>query len=343
MYRIKYKQLLELAKDPASRRNLINLYFFKLDLLGITNSINISNKTKCLQEDMNFLSLYADLINIFEYYSNIDYDTSGYLENILTIDNLLDIVHDFFKDTDQEIYNTFLKHFNKRNDHLQISKKKLFSSFDGEAYLNPPTEDYFITLKKDNTLLFAQNYAHECGHIIGNIIGDNDLIHYNPLFIEIDSYFFELLFLDYLCNFKKFQNDANYLKNDLLSITNQDANNIILTNDLVNNTVDLIQSGLFNSNRQIFRELALSSRSNKDEINDLLSVPVQYSFKYLFSQTYSFSLFDLYKKDKEKALYLFKQMCLDKNLDTYAKIEAYKKLGVCPASNIDSFTRSLKR
>lgn len=347
MYKISRLHLLNLARNYENRCQLYNLYAFMFDPLGFTDCAKSNNNIECLYEDMEFLGQYDKLVNLFKYFVYINDYPESELKEKIKVNDQLTLVHDFYKSLNPEIYNLFLKHFNHVKDHLHLYKYRPLSSYEGQAHLCQNADEYFITMKKRNNLDFSRVYVHECGHIVGLLLNnDTNSWNENTLFDEIESQFMELIYMDYLLDFDNLRNDANTLKIDTISTVKEDSIYILRKNTIINEANKLLSKKFEiypEEEKEFFYNLCRNSYIEPSIFNNLLEYPIEYTFKYTFSFLYALGLYNIYKQDKEKSLYLFKKCCQNNTYDTYKRMDELKKQGLNPASSINLFTRSLKR
>lgn len=343
MYKIDKKILFKLFKDPESRNNLYYLYLDILDPLGLTNCEIKINKGKLLANDIEYLENHKFIEDYFYPFIDLKEEKCSDYQKRITINDSMILVHDFFKTFDKEIYDAFLLHFNNRFDHLRLTNNIFFSSYSGEAFVNKKTNDYFITMKKEENLDFSKRYCHELGHIIGEVLSNTGSFTNNELFIEIPSMFFEYLFMNYIRNITEFKSEIKNMFNEQIAMFKTDSNDIINKFEIIRNSNLIIDENNALTKKQFFTRLASDSCLSKEELKYYLTYPVEYSTRYMFSAMYAMSLLDLYQLDPQKAIYAFKKICNLKPMNDEIKINKIKELGVLPAQNIDSLTRILKR
>lgn len=126
------------------------------------------------------------------------------------IDELLLLVHDFYRSHGPLFYENFLKEYHKRNTNLQVEYG--FGS-SGVTYHLLGEKESYIKITANNTMLDLVNLSHEYGHAITFLVNPDFVTNLDFLFIrEVDGYYFQTKFLDYLMENTRFQEEAVFEK-----------------------------------------------------------------------------------------------------------------------------------
>lgn len=114
----------------------------------------------------------------------------------LSTDDYLVLVHDFYKTHSPRIYELFLQEYNRRFSNLKINYD--FKS-SGITYHFLVEKENYLEIFLNNTYLDLTNIPHEYGHAITFLMNDNFVKNLNFCFArELDGYYFQTSFLDYL-------------------------------------------------------------------------------------------------------------------------------------------------
>jgi len=114
----------------------------------------------------------------------------------LNINDYLTLVHDFYKSCCPTIYDAFLKEFDKKATNLQFSYGLGSNAI---TYHLLTTKESYIDIFLNNTALDLENLPHEYGHAITFLINNFFVTNLSCIFIrEVDGYYFQTKFLDYL-------------------------------------------------------------------------------------------------------------------------------------------------
>ncbi len=256
---------------------------------------------------------------------------------MLTQDELLGIVHDFYKNQiGGEFFLTFLKDFNQRYNHVRFTPSK---NVEGATYHVGYFKESFIDISWNHIFLDIIVLIHEYGHAI-----HFQTNYYNQAsmellpFWEIVSMFMESVAYDH------FIKDSTFSKMALES-------KLIDHKSLLNNMYDLgTLLKLFqnwdieelNSNGRIKHCARIAGISIKDLMYSL-NTQASCNLQYVVSFLVVIELMDVYRNDPEKAFYLLRQILSIKALDLD---EYYRELvgkGINLHAHVKDFESELKR
>lgn len=140
----------------------------------------------------------------------------------LNNDDILSLVHDFYKTRSSTFFNCFLNAYNKRDVNLQI-KSNPYKNYAVTYHLLSEKESY-INLGKANTIFDLISLVHEYGHVITFLMNPNFITNPNFIFIrELDGLFFEIQFLDFLIENNIFKEEAILANLDINAQMNRKA------------------------------------------------------------------------------------------------------------------------
>lgn len=266
------------------------------------------------EENILYLQRHLYLFNLVEEISKRklfpDYTNDRYEK--LSKKDLLELVHDFFKNsTNEEFYEIFLRMIRNREITLYKNKKDDFDAF----------TFYWPHIDKVITVIHCNNYgtgndfayvpiiAHEVGHGIDAIINFHIASQQeNAIYSEIVSTFFELI-----CNYY-FYNTV-YVE-DAISYAYEFYN-------------DIIQKA----------KLLSSYKAYENPIEN----PITF-FPYIVAFNIAVELFIIYLNDKDKAFYLLKKLIeIPKFIPHEEYFNRILDLGIKPNNSLDKFENVLKR
>lgn len=231
--------------------------------------------------------------------------------------NLLNLVHDFFKNaTTKEFYKMFINMLKNNEIVLYKNKDYKFGAYTVYwAFINTPImivicNNYYEDMEDDyieDDYIYVPIIAHEIGH------GISDLINYhiafqqeNSIFDEIISTFFELICNDYFYHTSYKNSAINYAYRNY--------------NDIINRA-------------QILCDYNSSS---------LEDPALQYC--YVVGFNIAIELYIIYLSDKDKAFYLLNEIIkVPKFLPSEEYFERILKLGITPNNNLNEYENILKR
>lgn len=215
----KLNYMIEHAKSKSQKRQFIFTLEGLYEVLNeLENKLHIVNKS---DEDINFLMKFdiANKIKKFTRYCQDDYrdfvscfsknslqhldmyDTELFFKESFSLDDAKNLLLDFFNSFDKNLYPVIKKALDDEHLFLVNDRKR---SGDGFSVCNPYSNNPYTLIFTDNKLQLGSIscLAHELGHVI-----DSQRTTTNPkLFnkniynsmIEVPSFTFEFLFLDFL-------------------------------------------------------------------------------------------------------------------------------------------------
>lgn len=284
-------------------------------------------------DNYNFLN---EIIILSAYAYNKKYSVNNN-KLVLSNEDMFNLTHDFYKKLDKDLFNIFYPIFNERFTHFRfLNKDGIYSA---STYYLKSIDEVFMEVSNKNSIRTLIDIIHEYAHAISF---KKEKTYKSSFISEIESIFIELLAMDYLLGYKetnkdslnekkKFYNDFIYLNNILstkYSIYNI-ANNISLNNNFSYSNLKKYSKEFLNL--------------TDSDIKNVFSIPASYYMKYVYGYLIAFELYSIYLKDKEYALYLYKNILSLNELYDYKYFEKIKKMGLNPSYNIDTFVRTLKR
>ncbi|MEG1506240.1 MAG: hypothetical protein RR478_01945 [Bacilli bacterium] len=304
-------------------------------------TLSFEEKVYCeLEYASNFTFMWDDVIELNK--KKLHLITPEVIEvrnMVLTNDDILTLVHDFYKTMDKDIYQLFLKAFRERKNHLRFSETK---TYDMESYMFylPFIDKAYIEICNYKNYETLPATIHEYGHVIELSNKQKSGCNYHLLvFSEIVSTFFELIANYYFNEFPEFKNDAFEEQKAIFNTTLLDAHDLGTEFDIFNR----IQEFDPQCGNHLKSYLANKHNINKNTLQDIFDSSIAQNLQYTFAVMLAVELFEIFKVDSDKAFYLLKEyMKLPEN-DPFIYYEKIKGLGIIPNQSIESFARSLER
>lgn len=271
------------------------------------------------------------------------YKTDDLKSNInLTKEDILSLTYDFYKNIDKEIFKTFENLFNERNTHLKFITSKY--DYSGQTHYSKSSNEIFIELEYSNSFDNLLTAVHEYGHAIRfKTLKNNPMTISRQAYQEIESTFMEILAIDYFTNLDAFKHlKYNEKKKYFNSFYTQAAfinfkmfikylyDNFKLNNDDTGYTAF---KHYLNDNYNI----------SANQLKQIYEFTSSYFMRYVLSLFVTFELYSIYNSDKQKAIYLYKEILklTDENpIDIDNKL---KKMNIIIGNNVDAFTKKLER
>jgi hypothetical protein len=354
----KYEDLYELEKDPFKKEMLLDYisnlkYSIAIEELTLYERMNIKDsddekETDNDQElDLDNCTCFGELThNMYDitkfrcYYPYVeefknklslllkykDYKFNCESTLKLSHDEMLDIVHEVFKNSTKEIFDIVTNLEKEKN---RIKFDETMDAYDGSSFAFPIVGERFIVVGVDgNTENTLDTLFHEIGHYIGSIFnefrqGDKDV------YVEIESMFFQLVGLDYAS--KELNNE--YLRNIMIETLYDYYNasrHVITFRDINEDTFEHMNKV---SNPYAYYSSLINSTSNYKNID------FPEKTKYLMGYICAVELFEVYKQDKELAIDLLKRIIKeDEKITEYHRITDNLNIN----NNIDKHVKRLK-
>lgn len=255
----------------------------------------------------------------------------SYKEMIISDDDSITLAHDFYK----EQGNFFLDGFNDfksdMNDHLEFIEPNDYT--DGEIHFYKSSGDAFLFTPDHKNFTKVSILIHELEHVIDCF--NNHDFYENLLIRETSAVFMEMIGLDYLANVFKLE-DAHYIRRFTLhSIVKSDAYNAYYKNQLLyltNKYKDL--------DDQKLRKLLVSKFGMSNGfINFCNSYNLYQDYYYQLAQLVSIELYKIYNNDKEKALFVLKDIIMNGTDDNIFNI--LKKHNIVLVSNVVNYENDM--
>lgn len=281
--------------------------------------------------------LWNDYNYFFESSKSINVPFLELKRNSLSTDDILSLTHDFYKSLNSSFYTNFMKNFDKRKKHIAFQPQDNLE-FCGETIVIKTTKEAFLTVGRYYTLEDFTTTVHKYSHATSFQINPNHLDHFKRSFTEIDSMFMELISSDY---YKSLTNDNNatMVKTKIHNSYSLSSRDVALIISLIEKELERKEE--FKCNKDIRQSLD-EKRFLSLELDDiLLHSSIDLSI-YLTSYLFAIELYNLYKEDKEKALYILKKIILLDNKDEQQYYSNIKELGIIPNLGLHEYQTNLQ-
>ncbi len=251
---------------------------------------------------------------------------------------LFDTVYEFFKNLDDELFNSFFSLFIERDKNLIFMPNNPMNDFVGITYLN--TNNIKIKMTRTKTIEDIFTLVHEYGHAISmkkypQLFNNDARVHFE----EIESIFLELILCDFLDKYGFNKEDINEIKKKIIE------NLISETKDLytkyqINKFIH--EYSIQNIDNRFLKLLYQKRNITKDDLRLLYKSNYDDIIKYVISSLYALELYDKYQINKDKAIKDYKDII---SLDLYTHIDyidALESKLIVPNES-DTFIRTLKK
>lgn len=266
----------------------------------------------------------------------LDIDNSSVLPDYLSNKDYMCLLNDFFSGTDKEIYQLFLKIYKEseknifftKNSENEIMGTTFFVPYLNKCYIKQLYNEFYPL--EDDIL----TGTHEFGHAISSLLNPKRY-YIDNILREIEALFFELISVDFFDKTFKGNMFSNVSYENLFSY-HDDSIQAKKLLDSYNKYISLINNGLLiqdlNIKKQEKFKLGILDDfgMTKSLISDMKSEKklfdsIEYYnlFNYLISYIVAINLYLIYQNDKEKALYLLKEIVKSNDIEEYVLINSF--------------------
>lgn len=286
-----------------------------------------------ITRDYAFCERYYKLNNIFYCGSYKSYEYRKELFNTtcelnydynpkyITHDEVLTLVHDFFRDIDEEFFKYFLEIFNNRYKLIRFTDKS--SSInnrecDGYCIFADGVRKNYISVIDETGLPKLINLTHEIGHGILNLYNSKFLYNsYDEFLSEVGSLFFEIV-INYELGRK-----INSYESALESVQTLDEYSN-MSNDLVLHEIlsDIWRKNKYRSGVTFYFKLKKEYGFSIGQVKDSINSSIENDGKYVIGYMLALELFHIYKQDKKSSIELLKKMINYGPYDSYEIINS---------------------
>lgn len=255
-----------------------------------------------------------------------------------TKEELFELTHNFYKSLNPFFYHNFMRNFKMRETHTTFYNAHDIKRYVGETTVLPSLNETFIEITRSNTLDDPLTVIHEYGHATSTSINPYHLSMQKDIFTEVDTLFFEMLAADFLDKelgiSEKVITHTN-LHNEYFYCADKASLQIAFVE-----TENILPSAfLRNKDLKIFGRTQLNLCD--EEIEEIIQESDTRNYVYLNSYMYAIELYELYKKDPEKALYILKQVILLRDMTRRQYYEKIKQLGLIANSSLQDYRLEL--
>jgi len=257
-------------------------------------------------------SVYKErkLFNFFEQETtksgNIDSLTGARVSK----DYCLSLTSQFYSLFDEDIYSYFKKIYKARSNRLSFfrrAKENVECNQDGSCLFLSGVNENFIKVFDSQTISTYYSLVHEYGHAIQNMISPDVNIE-SHLFEEVASIFPEMVAM-YEQQEGEYAIDTYYNElfcfKDYLEIANSISLHPII--EQYRKKLRCKGKGMF------YKKVSAETGLKEEELKDILSIMIDDDGVYVLSFSVALELLHIYKKDKKKALELFKSFLIINN------------------------------
>jgi len=247
-----------------------------------------------------------------------DLSKADYIDN----EHALTIMHDFFKNTDEEIFKQFQILYKNRHNTIKFKlKDNLFEEFglDGCCTYIDVLRKNYILVKNDEGLSKIINLAYECGHAVANLYNPEAIYNRPDEFLsELPSLFFELAFQHEIAkNIDPFESALfNVEKIDYFS---QITNNLTQHKNILKEW----ERNYYKIDKNLYQKLKEKHKLTRSNVDDSINTCIEQDGSYITGYMTALELLNIYKQDKKSALIILKEILKNGQNDSLEIINTY--------------------
>ena len=335
---VRLKQLFNKEKD-IEKKNELNTYIYVLEetiaYYSFTNKARVVGQSNfnrtlfSLPKYRMYLPHIKEFISILDNYKIDVGEEHKISKDDYTEKDMYNLTTGFYKQIGGKTFEKYQEIDYEKAGRINFTNE---SSDFSRTYVIPVLDKFYINLgAKSDERDIIEAYIHEIGHII-TFKQNNKRYHSRDMFVEIESLFYEILGDDYLStktgdiyfkDLEKERVDSYYNKGNIIDIMN------IAYNTVMDNSLHLKKP-----------DKAFNTLCRAEGLVKPGKVDIDTTMKYLFSFICAVELVEIYKEDKEKALYLLNNIISEnKNIEEYEKIIK----NVNPCEHLEGYVKSLKK
>lgn len=324
-----------IRNDIDFLKEYIEIYYSKQKSKDIPKLLDAYNDMKEDLIDISFL--WNDLSEFNRITQNAIPHLSNLKTNSLSKDDILCLTHDFFKSLNKYFFDIFLKSYKNRKNHFSFYKSLENITYKGLSLCVLSMQENYIEISRDNTIEDVLTTIHEYTHVCGSLINPMHMLFPKNIFGEIDPLFMELISNDFLYKQLKDDNLKTHKVNNHFSYSNH-AEEIIKKTKLIELERNL-KNG-FQTNKEL-KDIANTKLNIHPLIlEDIIRDSNSTSDYYLISYLFAIEFYELYLKDKEKALFYLRKFILLECKSELEYYESIKKLGIIPNLSVMNFHKT---
>ena len=218
----------------------------------------------------------------------------SFTELNLTNEEAVELVGDMIKSKlGMNHYNIFKNLFIKQKDHIEFSD--IFSS---SLIFVPSTKEAYSIIHNHSDIAKASDLAHEAGHYFSSTVSKSIMLDYSVL-DEVESIFYELLFIDFLIEENINRDDAKALFSELITSSIQRAYILDMEFNYPMYKLNSIRDFKVMANKYDLYNITEIFNS-KDLLNWINIYNNENPFMYVYSFLIALEFYEQYKSNRNK-------------------------------------------
>lgn len=298
-----YKSDYTIAADYEKLNSYINR--LKNNYVSQGSSSSLLERLQIDYENLTFYTPYYPLVTAListKYPSYNFYPSKRYNNIIISNEQVIEIMKDFFKAQGEFFYNQFLEYLSEAKDHLEYINPN--DNVDGEMLFLKSIAEAFVTVVNYPNICKLSISSHEFTHVIDAF--NNPNFHEQLAIREISSMFMEIIASDYLVQKLNLGNDNFKRRSYLHAIVKEQAENIKRKTELL----QLYGKHQDESKKRLFASLRNNGFSKK-AITEYEKYCLIEDYYYIIAHLTAIELYFIYLEDPNKALAILEDIIMN--------------------------------
>lgn len=298
-----YRNDHNIAADYEKLNSYINR--LKNNYVSSGPSSSLLERLQIDYENLTFYTPYYPLATAListKYPSNCFYPSKRYQSIIISNEQVIEIMKDFFKTQGEFFYNQFIDFLSEAKDHLEYINPN--ENVDGEMFYLKSIAEAFVTVVNYPNICKLSISSHEFTHVIDAF--NNPNFHEQLAIREISSMFMEIIASDYLAQRLNLGNDNIKRRSFLHAIVKEQAANVKRKTELL----QLYGKHKDESKKRLFNSLRING-FNKKAIAEYEKYCLIEDYYYIIAHLTAIELYFIYLDDHNKALAILEDIIMN--------------------------------
>lgn len=309
----------------------------KLAISRFKNNFASKNESSLLEKICLNLGVWEEYTKLFSYVDTFANNGPKPNENyspefksiILSDEDTLDICRDFYVEQGPFFSKAFDDFYEEAEDHLLFFEPNKNS--EGEMDFVESTGDAFVFSPNYQNIKKPSILIHETEHVIDAY--NNPRFYRNRVIREIGSTFMEMIGCNHLAKLLNLGDDGDKRRAQIHIIVKSTSNFVIKKVNVLH-----FMSGLRDQSvNQVLRKTRGKFNYTKDFINYMFETNLVEDYYYQIAYLISVELYELYKIDKDKALYILIDIITNGNDDNI--FDMLKKYNIILNNSVETYER----
>ena len=281
-----------------------DIYTLKTAIARFKNNFAVKDQSDLLEKICLNLGVWEDYTKLFSYVNTFakngpkpnDRFSPEFTSLSLSDEETVELCREFYKEQGPFFSKAYDEFYEEAEDHLLFFKPNKNS--EGEMDFVESTGDAFIFSPNYRNIKKPSILIHEAEHVIDAY--NNPKFYRNKIIREVGSTFMEMIGCNHLAKVLNVGGDGDKRRAQIHTIVKSTA--CFLTKKV---EVLYFMSGLRDQSvKQVMRKTRGKFRYSKDYIKYMFETNLVEDYYYQISYLISVELYELYKIDKDKALYI---------------------------------------